>query len=56
MAEFYHQKAGNREQFHNILEQVLNTNLTDHPELMAENFFYQGQARILLEKESLLFE
>jgi len=56
MAEFYHQKAGNREQFHRVLEQVLNTNLTDHPELMTENFFYQGQARILLEKESSLFE
>ena len=56
MAEFYHQKAGNREQFHRMLEQVLNTNLTDHPELMAENFFYQGQARILLDKESSLFE
>ncbi len=56
MAEFYYQKAGNREQFHKLLKKVVNTNLTDHPELMTENFFYQNKAITLLNNESLLFE
>ena len=56
MAEFYHQKAGNREQFHQILNEVLNTNLTKHPEVMTDNLFYQKRAQMLLDNESSLFE
>jgi len=56
MAEFYHQKAGNREQFHSLLQMVVNTNLTDSPELITENYFYQNKAITLLENESSLFE
>ena len=56
MAELYHQKAGNREQFHQSLIKVIETNLTNHPELMTDNFFYQQKAKQLLENESLLFE
>ena len=56
MAEFYHQKAGNREQFHQLLEKVINTDLIDHPELMIENFFFQQKAQALIEIESSLFE
>ena len=56
MAEFYHQKAGNREQFHSMLKSVLETDLIRHPELMAENLFYQNRAKMLLEKEPSLFE
>ena len=56
MAEFYHQKAGNREQFNSILNQVINTDLTNYPELMSENFLYQDKARSLLKKETVLFE
>ena len=56
MAEFYHQKAGNREIFHQILEKVINSDLLDHPELMIENFFFQQKAQALIEIESSLFE
>ena len=56
MAELYHQKAGNREKFHQSLLKVVTTNLTNHPELMAENFFYQEKAKQLLDNEPLLFE
>ena len=56
MAEFYHQKAGNRENFHQILEEVINSDLLDHPELMIENFFFQQKAQALIEIESSLFE
>ena len=56
LADFYHQKAGNREQFNKILTSVLSTNLTTHPEVMNDNWFYQKKAQILLENESSLFE
>lgn len=56
MAELYHQKAGNREKFHESLTKVVETNLTNHPELMTENYFYQEKAKQLLENESSLFE
>ena len=56
MAEFYHQKAGNREQFHQTLNEVINTNLTKHPEVMTDNLFYQKRAQMLLDNESSLFE
>ena len=56
LAEYYHQKAGNREQFNKILTNVLNTNLTLHPEVMNDNWFYQKKAQNLLKNESSLFE
>mgnify|MGYP001288711699 FL=1 len=56
LADFYHQKAGNREQFNKILTSVLSTNLTTHPEVMNDNWFYQKKAQKLLENESSLFE
>ena len=56
LADFYHQKAGNREQFNKILKGVLSTNLTTHPEVMNDNWFYQKKAKKLLENESSLFE
>jgi hypothetical protein len=56
MAEFYHQKAGNREQFHSLLQKVIKTDLTSYPEMMAENLFYQDRAQFLLSRETSLFE
>ena len=56
LADFYHQKAGNREQFSKILTSVLSTNLTTHPEVMNDNWFFQKKAQKLLENESSLFE
>ena len=56
LADFYHQKAGNREQFNKILTGVLSTNLTTHPEVMNDNWFFQKKAQKLLENESSLFE
>ena len=56
LADFYHQKAGNREQFNKILTSVLSTNLTTHPEVMNDNWLYQKKAQKLLEYESSLFE
>ena len=56
MSEFYHQKAGNRDQFHTQLESVVNTDPTTNPEILPENLFYQDRARSLLEQQSILFE
>lgn len=56
MAEFYHQKSGNRESFHALLTEVVKSDPTLHPGIMAENFFYQKRAQLLLSKEPSLFE
>ena len=56
LAEYYHQKAGNREQFNALLTSVLDINLTLHPEVMNDNWFYQKKAQILLNNEASLFE
>ena len=56
LADFYYQKAGNREQFNKILTSVISTNLTTHPEVMNDNWFSQKKAQKLLENESSLFE
>lgn len=56
MAQFYYQKAGNREDFHNTLKKVLETDLNKYPEIMADNFFYQKKAKSLLKDELILFE
>mgnify|MGYP001226015020 CR=1 FL=1 len=56
LADFYHQKAGNREQFNSVLKDVVSTNLTNHPEVMNDNWFFQKRAQLLLRNESSLFE
>jgi hypothetical protein len=56
MAEFYHQKAGNREQFHTMLTDVIDADFSANPDVIAENLFYQDRARWLLSQESSLFE
>ena len=56
MAQFYYQKAGNREDFHSTLKKVLETDLNKYPEIMADNFFYQKKAKSLLKDELILFE
>jgi hypothetical protein len=56
MAEFYHQKAGNREKFHKTLQDVVNYDIAQYPELLTDNLFFQNKAAKLLESESSLFE
>ena len=56
LAQYYYQKSGDREKFNETLKMVLTVNLTDYPEIMADNFYYQKKAAILLKNESLLFE
>ena len=56
MAQFYYQKAGNRENFHSTLKKILETDLNKFPEIMADNFFYQKKAESLLKDEPILFE
>ncbi len=56
MAQFYYQKAGNREKFHNTLKKIIDTDLNKYPEIMADNFFYQKKAKKLLKNEPILFE
>ena len=56
IAEYYYQKSGNREQFNKTLNIVINTDINENPELMAENFLYQKRAKLLLSKEASLFE
>lgn len=55
-AEFYHTKAGNREQFHDDLTWVIEADPTVLPDVMAENLLEQEYAKRLLEQEHLLFE
>ncbi len=55
-AEFYHTKAGNREQFHDDLTWVIEADPTVLPDVMAENILEQEYAKRLLEREHLLFE
>ena len=56
MAEYFHQKKGNREQFNKILLEVSKTDIDQFPEIMNQNYFSKKYALELLEKESLLFE
>jgi hypothetical protein len=56
MAEYFHQKKGNREQFNKILLEVSKTDIGQFPETMNQNYFSKKYALELLEKESLLFE
>ena len=56
MAEYYHQKKGNREFFHQQLSEVIATDLYNQPEILPENILYQDRARYLLAIEATLFE
>ncbi len=56
LATFFHQKAGNRERFNEILTEVVNADLANYPEVMNDNWFYQRKAQSLLDSESSLFE
>ena len=56
MEEFYKQKAGNRESFHALLIDVVQSDPTLHPGIIAENIFYQKRTQLLLSKEPSLFE
>lgn len=56
MAEYFHQKKGNREQFHKILLRVSKNDLDQFPDIMNQNYFSKKYSLELLEKESLLFE
>tara|TARA_B100000945_G_scaffold276094_1_gene240478 strand:- start:8320 stop:9204 length:885 start_codon:yes stop_codon:yes gene_type:complete len=56
MAEFYHQKKGNREFFHKQLIEVINKDPYDYPISFPENIFYQKYAKYLIENEAALFE
>ena len=56
MAEYFHQKKGNREQFNKILLEVSKTDIDQFPEIMNQNYFSKKYSLELLEKESLLFE
>lgn len=55
-AEFYFIKTGHREAFHDELSQVLKQDPTQIPDIMPENLMEQERAKILLERESSLFE
>ena len=56
MAQYYFQKAGKREEFHNILKTIIKADLNKYPEIMADNYFYQKKAKTLLKDEPILFE
>ena len=56
MSEFYHQKAENRNLFHNQLQSIINIDPTINPEIIPENIFYQKRAMDLLNQEETLFE
>ena len=56
MAEYYHQKKGNREYFHKQLSKVTAIELYNHPDIHPDNIFYQERASYLLSIEATLFE
>ena len=56
MAEYYHQKEGNREQFNTILKNVIGTDINKYPEIMNENYFSKSHAQLLIDKQSSMFE
>jgi len=56
MSEFYHQKAENRNLFHNQLQSIINIDPTINPEIIPENIFYKKRAMDLLNQEETLFE
>ncbi len=55
-AQFFLTKAGHREQFSTLLNEVIHGDPTEIPEIMPENLFEQKLAEQLLSEEALLFE
>ncbi len=55
-AQFYYTKAGQREQFNAVLNEVISADCTVIPDLMPENLNEQELAKKLLAQESILFE
>jgi len=56
MAEYYHQKKGNKEQFHDLLGQVIESDINLLPEAIPENIYYKERAKYLIDNISTLFE
>ena len=56
MAEYYHQKKGNKEQFYNLLNEVIESDINLLPEAMPENIFYKKRAKYLIDNISTFFE
>ena len=55
-AEYFYIKLGYREAYHNELTNILNADPTQIPDIMPENLMELERAKVLLEKEHLLFE
>ncbi len=56
MAEFYYQKAENKNSFQNDLNSIINIEPTINPEITPENIHYQKRAAFLLNQKETLFE
>ena len=56
MAEYYHQKKGNKEQFYNLLREVIDSDINLLPEAIPENIYYKERAKYLIDNISTLFE
>ncbi|MBE76503.1 MAG: hypothetical protein CMG41_02045 [Candidatus Marinimicrobia bacterium] len=56
MAEFFHQKAENRNLFNHQLKSVIDINPSIDSRVIPENIFYQKRAKQLLIQEDTLFE
>ena len=56
MAEFFHQKAENRNLFNSQLKSIIDINPSIDPRVIPENIFYQKRAKQLLVQEDTLFE
>jgi hypothetical protein len=56
LAEYYYMKSGYREAFHDELNLVLKIDPTQIPDIMPENLMEQERAKLLLKRESFLFE
>jgi len=56
MAEYYHQKKGNKEQFYDLLSEVIESDINLLPEAIPENIYYKERAKYLINNISTLFE
>ena len=56
MAEYYHQKRGNKEQFYDLLSEVIESDINLLPEAIPENIYYKERAKYLIDNISTLFE
>ena len=56
MAEYYHQKKGNREQFFELLNEVIDSDINLLPEAIPENIYYKQRAKYLISMMPTLFE